>query len=289
MARSRIVPAGGTSGQVLAKSSATDHDVGWASGGSTPIGLLYEFDTTVTTGVAGTTEAQGESGPGGTAPAGTLTPTGNIAAQWMASRKLLKFAANASHTGILVRRILAGTLPAAGYVLDIGIGDLVNASLNTYGVIMLGYQQHAGTDFTGIGFRVIDSATNLDLIGVGDDGTSSPYTPTLMGGAGATGFYNVLNDWTRGPVRIVAEFRKLDNQATAQWGVRVLTYSLSGQVPSDVFSRVSHPETGWTTPITFTNWTPDRIGIGLWNTGAAAAAEIHISHLRVFSLGSPVL
>lgn len=34
MARSRIIPEGGTSGQVLSKASNDDHDVEWAASGS---------------------------------------------------------------------------------------------------------------------------------------------------------------------------------------------------------------------------------------------------------------
>ena len=39
-ARARNIPSGGTTGQVLAKSSATDYDVGWVTGGGGG-GLAY--------------------------------------------------------------------------------------------------------------------------------------------------------------------------------------------------------------------------------------------------------
>lgn len=249
-------------------------------------GLLFELDTTVTTDVASTTEAQGNSGPAVyTAPAGTLTPTGNIAATWMASTKLIKFVANASQTGILVRRILAGTLPTGGFILDYGIGNLIS-NTNSYGVVMIGFQQNAGTSFTGLGLRVLDSATNLDLFAVGDDGIQATDTPVQVT---ATNFNQVPNDWTFGPIRVVVEFRKLDNVTPTQWALRVAVFSRSSGINSDIWSRVAYPESGYSVPLTgFDGWTPDRVGVGIWNSGAASAAEFHLSHLKIWSLGTNV-
>lgn len=37
----RLIPAGGTTGQVLTKNSATDYDASWAAGGGGGGGLTY--------------------------------------------------------------------------------------------------------------------------------------------------------------------------------------------------------------------------------------------------------
>lgn len=253
------------------------------SGGSS--GLLFEAVTTSTASVAPTTEAQGESAAGGAPPAGTLTPTGGVAATWMPSIELLEFSTDGAFEGVQLRRILTGTLPEDGYVVDVGIGYLATDP-NAYGVIMFGYEQNAGTAFTGLGLYMRDGATNCDLMAVGDDGSGAPYTPTAV--VATMGFNNTLNDWTYGPVRVVLEFRKLDGVSPTQWAVRILTISRSGGAYMTCLSQVAYPEASFGTPIVLNGWAPDRIGVGFWNTAGAQVCTMRLSHLRVYSLGSAV-
>jgi hypothetical protein len=67
----RLLPAGGASGQVLAKASATDYAAGWvdpAGGGAAPLGMLDYWDEAVfaQTGATGVGPFQGTAISGGT-------------------------------------------------------------------------------------------------------------------------------------------------------------------------------------------------------------------------------
>lgn len=288
MARSRIIPEGGTAGQVLSKVDGDDHNVEWttASGGGGG-GLLFELDTTTTDDVATTTECEAESGPAGLAPAGTLTPTANVAAPWgVSTDRVITFAADASHAGVHVRRILTGTLPAAGYILDVGIADLGTGSFTSYPLVMIAYQQNTGTAFTGLGFRMAEGSGTLSLIGVGNDGSGAPYTP-VNSGVGLITASLTGAEFDRGPIRLIFEIRKVDAQTPAEWHLRVTMIAHFDYVQTIVYSGVIHPMTGFPTGIDSDGWAPTRVGIGIWNDhGATAeAASVSVSHLRVYELG----
>lgn len=249
-------------------------------------GALFELDTTVTTDVAGTTECEGESGPGGTAPAGTLTPTGNIDAEWHSTEKCLGFAVDAAHTGIHVRRIITGALPAEGYILDVGIGHADSTVFTSSLVLMLAYQQGSGTAFRGLAYALLPYGGTPAIVAVGDDGTGPPSSPVHVDTGAAM---LPWDDWTRGPIRLVIEIRKTDGATpTAKWRISVKTYMRSGEVIHEQYSQTATPESGFTTPLDLDAWSPDRVGVGVWNSGSAEAYEFRLSHLRVYSLGSAI-
>lgn len=246
-------------------------------------GLLFEIDTTVTSGLSATTEVQGKQSPGGPAFAGTITPAGDVSSPWDSATKLLQLTTSGAMVGIGLRRVLCGTLPTAGFIVDVGIGDL-DALTSTYLVIAL-YEQRAGTDARGIGIGIQNGLTQLNVIGFGDDGTDSPAINTSpLNITSADSWPSGPAAFDRGPARAILEFRKVDASSPERWTLRVTLISIGG-VTSQTYSGIAYPATGWSTSLDLAGATMSRIGIGAWCTAAEGGA-MSISHLRIYELGS---
>lgn len=288
MAKTRLIPAGGTAGQVLSKVDGDDYDVQWAaSGGGGSSGMLFELDTTVTTDLNSSTDVEGEAGATAGAPVGTLTVTGDVASDWMPSQKVLTLTTDGTFYGLLARRLLCGTLPAAGYILDIGLGGVTGGATN-FGLILIGYQPGGAADEpTGLGIYIGDGSSDATIMAIGDDGSGAPHTPTYVA-AGAVFDVGTPTALTGGPWRLIVEFRKVDAASPAQWTIRGVTYVGNGAVRSAIRSGEDYPDGGFSTPVTLDGFTPSRIALGGWNQGVAAALSFAVSHLRIYSLGSPV-
>lgn len=242
--------------------------------------LLFELDTTVTTDISATTELIGKVGVGGTTPAGTLTPTANVSSLFMPSLKVLEFNHSADAYGLHIRRVLAGTLPAEGWILDIGVANL-DTLFTSRGVIMFAYEQLTGTTGRGLGLEMTDGSGTISLMGIGDDGTGAPFTPVNVDSGVIT---YALSDWTRGPVRFIITFRKLNGQTPAQW---MMHFNISWNNPlENLYSGVKNPKTSFSTQVEMDGWAPDRIGLGLWqqHNSTPEDAKISFSHLRVYTL-----
>lgn len=246
-------------------------------------GLLFELDTTVTSGLSATTEVQGKQSPGGPAFAGTITPAGDVSSPWDSATKMLALTTSGSMIGIGLRRLECGALPTAGFIVDVGIGDL-DVLVSTHLVIAM-YEQRAGTDARGIGIGIQHSTAALSVIGFGDDGTDSPAINTSpVTFMSADSWPAGPANFTRGPARAILEFRKVDASSPERWTLRVTLISIGG-VTSQTYSGIAYPATGWSTSLDLAGATMDRIGIGAWCT-SAEGGDMSISHLRVYELGS---
>lgn len=249
-------------------------------------GLLFELNPLVITDL-GNLEVQGKTGPSGAAFAGTVTATGNIASAWDSATKVLKLTTSGSMKGFGLRRVLCGTLPAAGFIVDLGIAGL--GGLATTRLVLAFYEQRAGTNGRGVAVSFLHNDPTLYATGFGDDAVDSPAVNTspLAFDAVAGGFANALADFTKGPARVVAEFRKVDASSPERWTMRVRLEGHAGAVQSHCYSGVSAPSSGWSTAIDVAGATMSRLALGAWCT-SAEGGDLSISHLRVYSLGSAI-
>lgn len=249
-------------------------------------GLLFDLDTTVTTDISSTTEVQGKGSPGGVAFAGTVTVTGNVAAPWDSATKMLSVTTSGAMSGIGLRQIECGTLPTAGFIVDVGFGDL-DALVTTALVVAL-YEQRSGVNGRGIGLALFESTAAVNLIGFADDGIDAPAVNTSpLNVSAAESWPSSLNGFNRGPKRAILEFRKVDASSPERWTLRATLYGTGGGVTSQTYSGIAYPATGWSTSLDLAGATMNRVGIGAWCT-AVEGGDMSISHLRIYSLGSTV-
>jgi hypothetical protein len=248
-------------------------------------GLLFDLDTTVATDVSSTTEVQGKGLPGGSVYNGTITVAGNIAAPWDSATKLLQLTTSAAMYGIGLHQVECGSLPAEGFILDVGIGNL-DVLLNTYLVIAF-YEQRTGVNGRGVGIGIQNALGQLNMIGFADDGTDSPAINTSpLTFMSADSWGGAPANFNRGPARAIMEFRKVDASSPERWTLRVTLISIGG-VTSQTYSGIAYPATGWSTSLDLAGATMDRVGIGAWAT-SNEGGDMSISHLRIYSLGSVV-
>lgn len=270
----------------IARLSGLGGGGGTAASGGGGSGLLFELDTTSATDIETTTEVQGKTAPSGTAFAGTVTPTGNVAAPWDSATKVLQITTSGAMVGLGLRRVLCGTLPTAGFIVDVGIGDL-DVLTNTRLVIAL-YEQRAGTNGRGIGIGIQSGMAQLDVIGFADDGADAPAVNTSpIAFMSADSWATAPGTFDRGPSRAILEFRKVDASSPEVWTMRATLIGPSGSITSQTYSGIAYPATGWSTSLDLAGATMDRIGIGAWCT-SAEGGDMSISHLRIYSLGSSV-
>lgn len=273
-----------SSGQIGHFFGALGVESGGGGGGSTPI---FELDTTDTTDIETTTEVQGKTGPGGSAFAGTVTPSGNISSGWDSATKVLRLTTSGSMVGLGLRRVLAGTLPTAGYIVDLGIANL--GALSTTRLVLACYEQRSGVNGRGVGLSFLHGDATLYATGFGDDGGDSPAVNTspVAFDAVVGGWANALSDFTKGPARVIVEFRKVDSSSPEVWTMRVRLEGHAGAVQSHCYSGVSAPSSGWSTALDVAGASMTRLALGAWCTSAEGGV-VDISHLRVYSLGSSV-
>lgn len=270
----------------IARLSGLGGGGGTAASGGGGGGLLFELDTTSATDIETTTEVQGKTAPSGTAFAGTVTPTGNVSAPWDSATKTLKITTSGAMVGIGLRRVLCGTLPAAGFILDVGIGDL-DVLTNTRLVIAL-YEQRAGTNGRGIGIGIQSGMAQLDVIGFADDGADSPAVNTSpITFMSADSWGAAPGTFDRGPSRVILEFRKVDASSPERWLLRATLIGPSGSITSQTYSGIAYPATGWSTSLDLAGASMTRIALGAWCV-ATEGGDMSISHLRIYSLGSSV-
>lgn len=249
-------------------------------------GALFTIDTTVATDLSSTTEVQGKDSPGGGAFAGTVTVAGNTAAPWDSATKMITVTTSGGMTGLGLRQVECGTLPTAGFIVDVGIGDL-DALVTTALVIAL-YEQRTGTEARGIGIALFEGTSSVNLIGFADDGIDSPAINTSpMNVNAAESWPSTLSNFNRGPKRAILEFRKVDASNPERWTLRATLYGTAGGVTSQTYSGIAYPSTSWSTSVDLAGASMTRVGIGAWCT-AAEGGDMSISHLRIYPLGSTV-
>lgn len=278
--------AGGTPGYLWIQTGVDAGDAKWRRIDAP--GLLLELDTTSTAQIETTTEVQGKTGPSGSAFAGTVTPTANVASLWDSATKVITLTTSGSMEGFGLRRVFpTANLPGAGFIVDLGIADL-GAFLTTRLVLAL-YEQRAGTNGRGIALSFLYNDPALYVTGFGDDGIDSPAVNTspLAFDAVTGGWANALVDFGKGPARVIAEFRKVDGSSPERWTLRVRLEGHAGAVQSHCYSGISAPASAWSTALDVAGATLDRIAIGAWCT-SAEGGDLAISHLRVYELGSAI-